>query len=124
MMNNNIVTANTANQAVVLHPRHRTFSVYDIARFLHEKHEVMGPVVTKLITVDSRRDEVPMKTSIELKKKLAEEGRDVGDTKIPRIKAKDMKHIDDDQQDNWQTTGWPDLLYHNYITYATRYHGE
>lgn len=99
IINNNVITASTADHTVILHPRHRTFSVYGIARFLHEKHEVMGPVVTKLISVDSRRHEVPMKTSIELKKKLAEEGLDVGGKKIPRIKAKDMKHIDDDMVD-------------------------
>lgn len=99
MINNNQITAKTDDCLVILHPKHRTFSVYDIARFLHEKHIVMGPIATKLIQAEARKDEVKMKSSLELKKKLAEKGLHVGGEKIPRILAKDMMHIDDDMVD-------------------------
>ena len=58
MINNNQITAKTDDCQVILHPKHRTFSVYDTARFLHEKHIVMGPIATKLIQAEARKDKL------------------------------------------------------------------
>ena len=64
-VNKNFVARKSSSSDLVLHPRHESFAIKKPTRFIGEKYDYLGEVVTELIKRDSRSSELPMKSTLE-----------------------------------------------------------